>query len=266
MKCGSSDILKRTLMHEDILIATDQILEGARRRNLTVRLLGGTAIKMRCPSATHRSLARKVPDIDLITLRKDSRKLSEMLVELGVQPVKMFNALHGDKRMLFTDPKFNRQVDVFVETFEMCHTFDFSKRLLLDDKTLPLADLLVTKLQIIEINEKDYKDIASLLLDHPLSEKDEKESINAAYIASLCADNWGVWRTLTRNLDWVKNHVASMDMEPEKKELVISRVNSLLERIENEPKSLRWKMRAKVGDRVVWYDMPEHVGKIAADQ
>jgi hypothetical protein len=253
-------------MHEDILVATDQILQGAKERNLTVRLLGGAAVRMRCPSATHRSLTRNVPDIDLITLRKDARKLSELLVELGVEPVKMFNALHGDKRMLFTDTKFDRQIDVFVGTFEMCHTFDFGKRLTLDDKTLPLADLLVTKLQIIEINEKDYKDIASLLLDHPLSETDEKESINAAYIASLCADNWGVWRTLTRNLDWVKTHVSSMDMESEKKELVVSRANALLMRIEKEPKSLRWKMRAKVGEKVVWYDMPEHVGKITANQ
>ncbi len=252
-------------MHEDILIATDQIMEGARRRGLTVRLLGGTAIKLRCPGASHRSLSRKVPDIDLITLRKDAKKLSEMFVELGLEPMKMFNALHGDKRMLFTDVKLDRQVDVFVETFEMCHKFDFRDRLNLDDVTLPLADLLITKLQIIQINEKDYKDILSLFLDHDLSEDDkDKERINGAYIASLCSKDWGIWRTLTRNLEWTRDFVQKLDMEQDKKELVVSRITRLLARIEKEPKSMGWKMRSKIGERVIWYDEPEHVGKLTA--
>jgi hypothetical protein len=252
-------------MHEDILIATDQIMEGARRRGLTVRLLGGTAVKFRCPSASHRSLARRVPDIDLITLRKDAKKLGEMFVELGLEPMKMFNALHGDKRMLFTDVKLDRQVDVFVETFEMCHKFDFRDRLKLDDVTLTLADLLITKLQIIQINEKDYKDILSLFLDHALSEDDsDKGKINAAYIASLCSKDWGIWRTLTRNLEWTREFVQKLDMEPDKKETVVSRINGLLSRIEKEPKSMGWKMRSKIGERVIWYDEPEHVGKLTA--
>jgi hypothetical protein len=252
-------------MHEDILIATDQIMEGARRRGLTVRLLGGTAIRFRCPSATHRSLNRKVPDIDLITRRKDARELSEMFVELGLEPMKMFNALHGDKRMLFTDVKLDRQVDVFVETFEMCHKFDFRGRMKLDDVTLPLADLLITKLQIIQINEKDYKDILSILLDHDLSEDDfNKEKINAAYIASLCAKDWGIWRTLTRNLGWARDFVQKLDIEPDRKETVVSRITGLLDRIEKEPKSIGWRMRSKIGERVIWYDEPEHVGKLTA--
>jgi len=252
-------------MHEDILIATDQIMEGARRRGLTVRLLGGTAIRFRCPSAAHRSLNRKVPDIDLITLRKDAKKLSEMFVELGLEPMKMFNALHGDKRMLFTDVKLDRQVDVFVETFEMCHKFDFRERMKLDDVTLPLADLLITKLQIIQINEKDYKDILSLFLDHALSEDDsDKEKINAAYLASLCARDWGIWRTLTRNLEWTRDFVLKLDLEPDRKETAVSRINGLLARIEREPKSMGWKMRSRIGERVIWYDEPEHVGKLTA--
>jgi len=252
-------------MHEDILIATDQIMEGARRRGLTVRLLGGTAIRFRCPSAAHRSLNRKVPDIDLITLRKDAKKLSEMFVEIGLEPMKMFNALHGDKRMLFTDVKLDRQVDVFVETFEMCHKFDFRERMKLDDVTLPLADLLITKLQIIQINEKDYKDILSLFLDHALSEDDsDKEKINAAYLASLCSRDWGIWRTLTRNLEWTRDFVLKLDLEPDRKETAVSRINGLLARIEREPKSMGWKMRSRIGERVIWYDEPEHVGKLTA--
>ncbi len=249
-------------MHEEILAAAGQILESANRRGIVLRLLGGAAVRLRCPSATLDPLAREIPDIDFISLAKHARDINRILVELGVEPQKMFNALHGDRRMLFKDEVLGRQIDVFLGTFEMCHRFDFRKRLLLDEKTLPLADLLVTKLQIVEINEKDYKDILCLLIDHPLSEEDEPESINAAYIASLCAEDWGIWRTLTRNLDWTRGFLKEMALDPSRKELVLGRIAALLRRIDQEPKSLRWKMRAKIGERMIWYDTPERVGSI----
>lgn len=252
-------------MQENISSAVDEIIESARAGGVTVRVLGGAAIMLRCPSASHRALSRKVPDIDLIALKKDSRKLTDLLIKLGAEPIRMFNALHGDKRMLFTDAKNGRQVDVFLDRFEMCHTFDFRDRMRLDERTLPLADLLMTKLQIIEINEKDYKDLTCLLLDHPLSESDDDRSINAAYVASLCSGDWGIYRTFTRNLDWLKTFVKESDLEQDKRGLVLSRIDALLARIEKEPKSMRWKMRAKIGDKVAWYDTPERVGKITTD-
>lgn len=254
-------------MHEDIYVAADQIIAGADKRGIVLRLLGGMAIRMRCPEAAkHPALFRKVPDIDLITRKKHSKALADLFSELGLKPVSMFNALHGDRRLLFMETDGGRQVDVFLDVFEMCHKFDFLKRIPLDEKTLPLADLLLTKLQIIEINEKDYKDVICLLLDHPLSEKDDRDSINAAYIADLCADDWGIWRTITRNLQWVKEFVPKLGMEEDKKQLTVSRIDALLARIEKEPKGMGWKMRARIGEKMVWYDTPDRVGKIAMDQ
>lgn len=254
-------------MHEDVFVAAGHLLEEARRHQITVRLIGGSAIRMRCPTAAaHPFLARNVPDIDLITRRKHARILNQMLVEFGLKPNSMFNALHGDKRMLFTDVKNNRQIDVFLEIFEMCHRFDFGKRMEVDDMTLSLADLMLTKLQIIEINEKDYKDILCLVLDHDFSEKDDKESINTAYLASLCAEDWGVWRTLTRNLEWVREFTKKCELEQDKKDLAVSRLSAILDRIEKEPKSLKWKMRSKIGEKVIWYDTPDRVGKISMGQ
>lgn len=254
-------------MHEDIYLAADQILTGAEKRGIVLRLLGGMAIRMRCPEAAkHPALFRKIPDIDLITRKKHSKALGELFLEIGLKPVSMFNALHGDRRLLFMENEGARQVDVFLDVFEMCHKFDLLKRMPLDEKTLPLADLLLTKLQIIEINEKDYKDVICLFLDHQLSEKDERESINAAYIAGLCAGDWGIWRTITRNLGWVKEFVPKLEMEEDKKQLILSRIEALLARIDKEPKGMGWKMRAKIGDKMVWYDTPDRVGRITMDQ
>jgi len=254
-------------MHEDVFVAAGHILEEARRRQITVRLLGGAAIRMRCPNAhANPILTRNVPDIDLICRRKHSKGLTQLLVEFGAAPNSMFNALHGDKRMLFSDVKNTRQIDVFLDLFEMCHTFDFSKRMELDEGTLPLADLLLTKLQIIEINEKDYKDVLCLVLDHGLSEKDARDSINAAYLAELCAGDWGVWRTLTRNLEWIRDFAKKFEIEPDKRELAVTRLEALLARIAREPKGMKWKMRSKIGEKVAWYDTPDRVGKISLGQ
>jgi len=254
-------------MHDDIYVAADQIIAGAGKRGIVLRLLGGMAIRMRCPDAAkHPALIRKIPDVDLITRKKHSKALAEMFSEMGLKPVSMFNALHGDRRLLFVEADGDRQVDVFLDVFEMCHKFDFLKRMPLDEKTLPLADLLLTKLQIIEINEKDYKDVICLFLDHPVSEKDDGEGINGAYIAALCAGDWGIWRTITRNLNWVREFVPKLEMEEDRKRLVVSRIDDLLARIDKEPKGIGWKMRARIGDKMVWYDTPDRVGKISLDQ
>jgi len=255
------------LMHEDIHVAADQIIVGADKKGIVLRLLGGMAIRMRCPEAAkHPALIRNIPDIDLITRKKHSKALADLFSELGLKPVSMFNALHGDRRLLFMEENGTRQVDVFLDVFEMCHKFDFLKRMPMDEKTLPLADLLLTKLQIIEINEKDYKDVICLFLDHPISEKDDREALNAAYIAGLCARDWGIWRTITRNLQWVREFVPKLEMEDDKKQLIVSRIDALLARIEKEPKGMGWRMRARIGDKMVWYDTPDRVGKITLDQ
>ena len=254
-------------MDENVFVAAVHLLEEAKRKQITIRLLGGSAIRMRCPIAhADPVLNRNVPDIDLICRKKHSKILSQMLIELGATPNSMFNALHGDKRLLFSDVKNSRQIDVFLDLFEMCHTFDFSKRMELDEVTLTLADLMLTKLQIIEINEKDYKDILCLVLDHDLSEKDEYDRINATYLAELCAADWGVWRTLTRNIQWVIDFTKTSALEPPKRELALGRLDAMLDRIQKEPKSLKWKMRSKVGEKMVWYDTPDRVGKISLGQ
>ena len=60
--------------------------------------------------------------------------------------------------MLFYDTANGRQLDVFVGTFHMCHELDLGKRLAEHPSALDAADLLLTKLQIAEINRKDIVD------------------------------------------------------------------------------------------------------------
>lgn len=171
----------------------------------------------------------------------------------------MFNALQGDKRLLFLDPAAKRRVDIFLDVFEMCHKFDFHNRLELDKWTLTPSDLLVTKLQVVEINEKDYKDTIALILDHQIGDKDDLETINGRYIASLCENEWGIYKTFTRNLKWLSDSLEKYLDDTEQVKLVRSKINNLLDRIERQPKTLRWRMRASVGEKVTWYELPGKV-------
>jgi hypothetical protein len=140
----------------------------------------------------------------------------------------------------------------------MCHRIPLSERLELEASTVPLAELLLTKLQIIELNEKDVRDTVLLLHGHPVEEHDE-DAVNGARIASLCAADWGLWRTITANLEHCRDRVDDYELLSPEREQIAARFNQILDRVEAEPKSRGWKLRAKVGERKRWYDLPEEV-------
>jgi len=215
------------------------------------------AIRFHCPSATHRALGRKYVDIDFMALRKQSRDIKKLFAELGYVPRDRFNALQGDKRLIFNDLENGRRVDVFLETFEMCHKFDFKDRLTLDSPTITLADLLATKLQVVEITEREYRDIIALVRDHEVIDSDKPETINGSYLAGLCGDDWGIYKTFTINIGHVLNALPKYALEPESMAIVHKRLEDIQNRIENAPKSMRWKIRARVGEKARWYELPE---------
>lgn len=200
------------------------------------------------------ALSRTYQDLDFATSKKSAGELQKLLRDLGYEPHLGFNAMNGRERLLFYDNPNERQVDVFVRSFRMCHEIPLENRLTVDEDTVPLAELLLTKLQIIELNEKDVRDTVALLLEHEVTEDDA--GVNAAQISTLCAEDWGLWRTITRNLDELHERVGNYDVD---RETVTGRVLLLRERIEAMPKSRSWRMRAKVGERKRWYQLPEEV-------
>ncbi len=234
-----------------------RIVAAAEAQGITLRLLGGLAIRLHAPSATHRALERAYPDIDLATDAR-SQAVESLIAGLGYAPDRQFNLLHGSSRLLFYDESHGRQVDVFVGRFEMCHRLPITERLALESLTLPLAELLLTKLQIVQLNEKDLRDVAALLLDHPVGDSDA-ETINAAYIARLLANDWGLWRTITLNLDKARAFADSSGLDESQKGVIRERIESLLAAIEAAPKSFKWKSRAAIGERKRWYELPEEV-------
>jgi hypothetical protein len=219
-----------------------------------LRLAGGVAVAIQCPSAGEPPLRRAYGDIDLVTVSAGRDSAIRLMEALGYDGDREFNTLHGHRRLFFWDAVNERQVDIFVDEAKLCHTIDFRGRLETVPMTLSLADLLVMKLQIVETNEKDLLDVCAILGDHDLSA--DESGVNASYVASLAASDWGLWRTLgmvAERAEQFATALAGFD----RGRLVAERLGRLRQELDTVPKSRGWKLRARVGDRRRWYELPE---------
>ena len=236
-----------------------RVIDAAREQGVHLRVIGGLAVKLRCPSAEHRALSRTYGDLDLVGYRSQRPQIHQVMESLGYLPNKRFNALQGHRRLLFERAERGYALDIFLDVFVMCHQLNFLGRLELDEYTVPLAELLLSKLQIVELNEKDVKDTYALIQDHEFGEGDEREEIDIRFITELCGSDWGWYRTVTWNIDKVLTLAEDYLEEGATREQIASRLRYLGQVIEGAPKSLRWKSRARLGERVRWYNVPEEV-------
>jgi hypothetical protein len=240
----------------DVVSEGRRLLGRAEEAGVPLRLLGGVAIKLRAAGELPPAFTRSYADLDFVTAKKTAGAAAGLFRGEGYQPHVAFNALHGQERLLFFDEEHDRQVDVFVGAFSMCHRIPLDSRLETDPISIPLAELLLTKLQVIELNEKDVRDTLALLHDHPVGE-DDGEMVNGERLAALCCADWGLCRTITQNLRDCRAFTERYELPD--RELVQARLDDLLARIEAQPKTRAWKLRAKIGDRKRWYELPEEV-------
>jgi hypothetical protein len=238
-----------------LVTQTRDLIDQLTERGVVARALGGVAIGLLCPSADEAPLSRTYGDLDVATTEKHARRLEGQLQGLGFLPDARFNALHGRRRMAFEAPDHSWGMDVFVEEFTMCHALTIGDRLSHQPYTVTPADLALTKLQIVELNSKDAVDLATLLLDVKLTEDDS--GINLTYIGDLLAKDWGWWRTVTGNLTWLESVVTTVGLDAAREGRVLEAIGHLRRGIDERSKSLRWRARANVGERVTWYEQPE---------
>ncbi|HEY2600535.1 MAG TPA: nucleotidyltransferase family protein [Thermoleophilaceae bacterium] len=248
-----------TAILEDIVEEGERLVGIAKEEGVPLALLGGVAVRVHAPEVPP-SLDRQYKDLDFAVPKKAGGTADKLLRNAGYEPHITFNAMHARERGLFFDNEHDRQVDVFIGSFRMCHQIPLNERIENGEATVPLAELLLTKLQIIELNEKDVRDTVLLLYGHAVDEHDD-DTVNAARIAELCAAEWGLWRTITANLERCRDHVPDYGLDAADRERVVTRFDELLARIEQEPKNRGWKLRAKVGDRKRWYELPEEVSQ-----
>ena len=239
------------------------MLEEASRRGIILRAVGGIAIRLRAPSIAQLLPPRDYHDIDLAGRGGAMRPITNLYHDLGYESSRRFNTMNSQERLMYWDPVNDRRIDVFLDVLRMCHDLPFHDRLQVDPETLPLADLALTKLQIVQLTDRDGQDLSALLADHDLSEAGD-DGISVRRIAAICSADWGWWRTVTGNLErliseWRGIADAGSPAQRGILERAISRATRLHRSLVDAPKSARWKMRAAIGERRVWYQLPEEI-------
>lgn len=242
--------------HEAASEEARRILNAAHEDGVTLRLIGGLAIRFHC-HGPHVSHLREYHDIDVLGLGKESEAIVKTFRRLGYSPNFKYNLLYGGSRLQFVDDTTGKNVDVFLDRFSMDHTLDFRERLRLDDVTIPVTDLLLTKLQIVRLTGKDVKDMVAILEDHELGRKDDRETLNVDYVARLCASDWGLYKTITENLRKLDELIDDTMSDPKEKRELEMKLEATRTAITEARKGIRWRIRDLIGERKRWYEEVE---------
>ncbi len=232
-----------------------RIIDRTASKGAPLRLIGALAFHLRCPaySHIHEKWGRIFTDTDFVAKSEHRELIIEAYAELDYKDDEMITTLYGSDRLVFDNPQTGMHSDIFFDKLDYCHVLPLRDRLDVDELTIPLAELFLEKMQIVQINEKDIVDTLMLLAEHPIG-SDDNEAINGLVIAGILATEWGFWRTVTGNMDklLLVNEKTELFADDEKA-LIKKRVSQISKYIEDKPKSLSWKMRSKIGDKVKWY-------------
>jgi len=240
--------------NEFLSAEADKIIAAASEQSLPVALLGGLAVYRECPSTRRAPFAREINDIDFIVTTRRSSEFGKLLTSLGYEGDHQFNSIHGETRLLYASPE--TDVDVFVGVFQQCHELDLESVLAPAPKPIPLAHLLLTKLQIVQINRKDELDALAVLADHDVVAKGTPDQIDLDVIAAITGADWGWFTTVNDNLAKLSAVVDELSLG-ELGATLNQRLAVISQAIEAHPKSVKWKIRERIGRRVPWYDLPE---------
>jgi len=236
-----------------------RLLKDAEERRIIMRIMGAIGIFLHCKehSNIYNAMNRKLTDIDYAAYGDKKKEIIRLMEENGFTLNKGWAALYPD-RYIFESGEIH--VDVFFNKISMCHDIDFKNRLEIDYPTIPLAELFLEKLQIHDINEKDLKDVALLILVHNIGDSD-KETINIKHISKILSSDWGFYYTVTENLKFLKDtYITKFEfLSNEDRKKIIEKIGSILAYIESEEKPIQWRLRAKIGTRLRWYKIVEEI-------
>ncbi|MGM0687719.1 MAG: hypothetical protein ACQET3_12165 [Promethearchaeati archaeon] len=240
---------------DDFIDEGMRLLEDAEKQDIILRVMGAIAIRHHCPDfrELHQKMGREISDIDYVGYEKQSDEIEDFFKEQGYKSRVLSYSYRQVGRMIFFDEATKRHVDVFLDKLAMCHTIDFSDRLEIDYPTIPLAEILLQKTQIIMLSDKDVIDTMVMFREHDVGASDE-DMINIDYIAGILARDWGFYHTVTTNLQKVKDLLPDYYLlTDEDRQIIADRIDRTITRFEEEPKRLKWKIRSKIGTRMKWY-------------
>jgi hypothetical protein len=243
----------------DLIQEMYRLIAAANAKKIHLRAIGGLAVEIH-NKTKHPLFKREFADLDFCIPLKQRREFEAFMPEMGYVPHKQFNILNGDQRQIYYHEPTEMKVDIFVGNFEMCHKIPLEDRLDADPISIPLAELFLSKVQIIELNRKDAFDLTSVLLNNVTGEGDH-ETINLKILARLCSADWGLYKTTSLNLDKLEQmlNTNEIPLDEQDRAIVIGRINDIRRTFIKMPKPIAWQLRDRVGTRVKWYIEVEEV-------
>jgi hypothetical protein len=246
-----------------------RIVEEATQKGIHLRLLGAIAIRLNSLNQADLFLRLdrlnaedKFTDIDLAAYSKERAEVRRLLQGLDFAVNQQSLMMHGNSRMIFENAQKGYSIDVFFDRLRFSHDVEFGRdphegRLGLHPLTLPLADLVLEKLQIHEINEKDLKDLVLLFAANSIGNMERETVINGRHIASTLSNDWEFWYEAKLNLEklqkFVANYVGDKRVDAQVGTTIRGRIEELTRLIDEEPKSKDWQKRSKAGPQKKWW-------------
>lgn len=234
-----------------------RLVDEAEKQGIKLRIIGSIAYRLVCPEYLHlfEGMKRVLTDVDFAAEKSQNAEIRQFLTSQGYEPDDGVYMASEGSRHIYVHPETRLNVDVFADELYFCHKIPFQGRLDLESPTICTTDLLLEKMQIVEINLKDFKDTLVLMLTHPLSHQESSErAIDTDYIVDMMRSDWGFYYTFTTNLKRVPDYLSEFpSISKEEGDIVRARVEELLRCIEDAPKTMGWKLRAKIGTRRIWY-------------
>ena len=268
------DTLRR---HERLMAEAHAIVDAGNQRDVVLRLTGGLAV--RHYAIDHEFAERKYSDIDLVGLKRQVVSVREVFRDLEYVENRHVSMATGNGQLQFfvpapsapegaagaragdgagdlpvyTDVPPSDHIDVFLDAMRMDHQVDFRDRLEINTYAIDPADLFLSKLQIVNLNEKDVHDAITLVKDVYVDFQPHPGVLDLQHVASVCAADWGLYIDVMNNIDAVIEHVADYDLGPRDAARVRRTLELAQEMMTEQAKTLRWRLRARIGKRVRWY-------------
>jgi hypothetical protein len=255
------------LSGEGMLAEAHLIIDAARAQGVSLRLVGGLAVREHCRDTAF--CRRAYRDIDLVAPGSAAKRATALLAGLGWgENRQVAMATMGRKRQFFRDCRHpvargrahgDDRIDLYLDAFRLHHSIDLRRRLDLEPYTVSTSDVLLVKLQRTEVNQDDVHDMLTVIKDAAgLSEAEAPDTVNVRYIAGLCATDWGLYHDVTRNIARCRQAVAAPAANGGAAR-VGRRLDVLEAALSAAPKGRRWRLRASLGERLAWHEPVDDV-------
>ena len=227
-----------------------RIIRAAQERDVVLRVFGGLAIQMHCKDVQFCS--RKHVDLDVVGLSRQSAQIVSIFEGMGYVRNQAIALSFGRGRMLFEKPESEDHIDVLLDRLIFEHTIDLRGRLGIEEFTISVSDLLLSKLSIARLNEKDFRDIITLLKERPFGNQDLRGAVNVDYIVRLCSKRWGLCHDVLRALGECTRMLKSYELDSDSREHALRNLDVLRTSISSSKKTTHWKLRGVVGEHMPW--------------